>query len=101
MDGSIPSVAQTNNPSGVVVYEEEGQQYITLAERSGHVLRRVNADSVLGTIAGLAGVPGSTDSSPLSARFDAPEAVVQSASGEGFFVADSVASTHVVGIHFT
>jgi len=83
-DGPI-SVARFNSPNGVCA-DAGGNIYV--ADSSNHTIRRISSDGVVSTMAGLAGVRGSTDGSGSAARFSNPGDVAVDTAGN-LYVADT------------
>jgi kumamolisin len=77
--------AQFNYPSGIAL-DSSGNLYV--ADYSNNTIRVVTPAGVVTTPYGLAGVPGSTNSTGTSARFRTPNAIAVDGSGN-FYVADS------------
>ena len=83
------SGARFSLPSGIGV-DAAGNVFV--ADFSNHTIRRVTAGGVVTTVAGLAGVKGSTDADGSAARFREPFGVAVDISGN-IFVADQGNST--------
>ena len=61
---------------------------LVVADTGNHTIRRVAADGTVTTLAGAAGVPGTTDGGAAQARFNAPYGIALDASGR-IYIADS------------
>jgi hypothetical protein len=82
-DGPI-AVARFNQPRGVAI---DGSGNVYVADYGNALLRHISAGGVVSTLAGSAGIVGSTDSVGASARFyDLTDVVVD---GTTVFVADT------------
>lgn len=66
--------------------DSAGNLYV--ADYNGHVIRKVTPAGVVTTVAGSAGIPGSTDGTSSAARFYFPSAAAVDSSGN-LFVADT------------
>lgn len=66
--------------------DRRGNAYVP--DNGNHVIRKITADGVVTTLAGLAGARGSTDGLGSAARFDLPSGVAVDAAGN-VLVADS------------
>lgn len=77
-------LAQFNNPFSVAV-DASGNVYV--ADSSSHTVRKVTAAGVVTTLAGKAGVSGSTDATGGDARFFGPSGIAVDAAGN-VYVAD-------------
>ena len=73
-----------NYPSGIAV---DGAGTIYVANTGDHTIRKISG-GVVSTLAGLAGVPGSSDGTGSAARFDTPFGIAVDSAGN-VFVADS------------
>jgi sugar lactone lactonase YvrE len=78
------SSARFYRPSGVAV---DGSGNVYVADVSNHTIRKITSAGVVSTLAGSAGMPGSTDGTGSAARFFQPEGVAVDASGN-VYVAD-------------
>ncbi|WP_184338484.1 NHL domain-containing protein, partial [Prosthecobacter vanneervenii] len=78
------SVARFNNPTGVAV-DSAGNVYV--ADKYNHTIRKVTSAGVVSTLAGSAGVKGSTDDTGSAARFFSPSGVAVDSAGN-VYVAD-------------
>lgn len=79
------TTARFKNPYGVAV---DGAGYVYVADTFNYTIRKIGLDGVVTTVAGAAGIPGSAEGSPASARFYAPYALALDAAGN-IFVADA------------
>jgi sugar lactone lactonase YvrE len=80
----VGGVARFNNPKGIAL-APDGTLWI--ADSGNHILRTISADGSVRTVAGVAGVPGSTDGIGTAARFNSLQGVV--VASDGFiYVAD-------------
>lgn len=86
------SAARFNGPSSIVV-DTSGNFYI--ADTASHVIRKMTANGVVTTIAGLAGASGSVDGFGSLARFNAPSGVAVDSAGN-VYVADTF--NHVIRV---
>jgi hypothetical protein len=78
------SAARFNVPSGVSV-DTAGNVFV--ADRTNHTIRKVTSAGVVTTLAGSAGIDGSTDATGSAARFLYPSGVAVDTAGN-VFVAD-------------
>jgi len=76
--------ARFSEPRGIAV---DGAGNVYVADFNGHAIRKVTAAGVVTTLAGSAGVPGSTDATASAARFYAPSGLAVDSAGN-VFVAD-------------
>ena len=79
------SKARFYRPTGIAV---DGATNLYVADSFNHTLRLITPAGQVTTIAGLAGIWGSTDGSNNTARFYLPQGIVLAASGD-LFVTDS------------
>ncbi len=79
------SAARFNGPHGVAV-DDAGNVYVS--ELANHTIRKVTSVGVVSTLAGSAGLSGSTDGAGSAARFNSPRSVAVDGSGD-VYVADS------------
>ncbi len=79
------SAARFSLPSGLAL-DSSGNIYV--ADSGNHTIRKVTPAGVVTTLAGSAGVSGSTDGTGSAARFNSPLALVVDGSGN-VYVADS------------
>ena len=83
-DDGAGSAARFNLPSGVAV-DTGGNVYV--ADSRNNTIRKITADGVVTTLAGLGGSPGSNDGTGNAARFNGPRAVAVDTAGT-VYVAD-------------
>ncbi len=83
-DGPV-TTARLNEPWGLA-FDPNGNLYIV--ERGNSTVRKLSADGTLSTLAGTAGLTGSTDGTGPAARFNSPTALTTDSSGN-LFVADT------------
>ncbi len=83
------SAARFNGPFGVAV---DGAGNVFVADSESHTIRRVTSGGVVTTVAGQAGVSGSTDGGIAVARFNQPRGVAVDGAGN-LFVTDYGNST--------
>ncbi|MDP2340844.1 MAG: hypothetical protein Q8O67_07800 [Deltaproteobacteria bacterium] len=90
-DGGPASIA-TVNPTAVAV---DGRGQLFIADARNHVIRKIDVDGIITTIAGTAGVRGSTGDGGLAviARVDAPAGIAVDGRGNVYF---SEPATHRV-----
>ncbi len=79
------SAARFYRPSGVAV---DGSGNLYVADRDNHTVRIITPAGVVTTLAGLAGISGSTDGTGSAARFYGPSGVTLDGSGN-VYVADA------------
>lgn len=79
------SKARFNRPTGIAV---DGATNIFIADSLNHTVRKIAPSGTVSTIAGLAGVWGSSDGTNSAARFYLPEGISIAANG-ALFVTDS------------
>ena len=77
--------ARFQNPRALVV-AGDGRVYV--ADTGNHVIRRIDANGQVSTLAGKAGVAGASDGTGSSARFSSPRGIAIGPDGT-LFVADS------------
>jgi sugar lactone lactonase YvrE len=80
------SAARFNQPNGVAVDKTSGLVYV--ADSNNHTIRKISGGGIVTTIAGSAGLSGSTNGTGSVARFNNPRAVAVDAAGV-VYVADS------------
>src|ERR1041385_7592669 len=85
MSDGVRIAAGFNSPSGVAA-DTNGNIY--LADTANHTIRKVNAAGVVTTLAGIAGVKGSSDGTNQSALFNEPRGLALDGLGT-VYVADS------------
>jgi sugar lactone lactonase YvrE len=88
MSGSVDgtgAAARFNFPTGVAV---DGAGNIYVADRGSSTIRKVTAAGVVTTLAGTAGMSGTTDGTGAAARFKLPTGVTVDGAGN-VYVADS------------
>lgn len=83
------SAARFNSPIGLAL---DGAGNIFVADSDNNTIRKITPGKVVTTVAGLAGVTGSTDGVGASARFSGPRGVAVDNSGN-IFVADTFNDT--------
>jgi len=69
---TLAADARFRNPHGLAV---DGTGRIWICDTGNHTIRRIERDGSVVTVAGAAGVDGSSDGSPLAARFRFPEGI--------------------------
>jgi sugar lactone lactonase YvrE len=79
------SKARFNRPAGIAV---DSATNIFIADSLNHTVRKITPNGTVRTIAGLAGVWGSSDGTNTAARFYLPEGISVAANGD-LFVTDS------------
>ena len=84
------STAQFNNPTGVAV-DTSGNVFV--AEYNSHLIRKISAEGVVSTFAGVVNTPSYMDGAGSTAKFNYPNGVALDSSGN-VFVADY--SNHMV-----
>lgn len=84
VDGTGPA-AQFNYPYAIAI-DSANNLYVT--DIGSHVIRKITPGAVVTTLAGSAGMFGSTDGTGAAARFNDPEGLAVDSSGN-IFVADS------------
>ena len=77
MDG-IGSAARFNSPIGVAV-DQGGNLFV--GDSDNNTIRKITPGAVVTTLAGLAGVAGSTDGTGSAARFSGPRGIAVSSAG--------------------
>jgi hypothetical protein len=87
-DGTGPA-ALFNNPYGVAV-DVAGNVYV--ADTRNDIIRKITPAGAVTTLAGMAGMSGSTDGMGAAARFDSPSGVAADSAGN-VYVADTNNST--------
>ncbi len=83
--------AATFNLPSDVAFGSDGS--LIIADTGNHLIRRLNLQGVVSTIAGKSGEPGSQNGSPAEARFSSPSAVAVDDLGR-IYVADT--GNHVI-----
>ena len=83
------SAAQFNNPASVAV-DTAGNIFV--GDYASHTIRKVTSAGVVTTLAGLAGVVGTTDGTGSAARFNYPKGITVDTAGN-IFVANYASST--------
>ncbi|HUR56617.1 MAG TPA: immunoglobulin domain-containing protein, partial [Opitutaceae bacterium] len=95
-DGS-GTLARFNNPTGISI-DSAGTLYV--ADSGNHTIRKITSARAVTTIAGRAGISGSTDATGNAARFLEPGGVAVDASGN-VYVADTSNNTIRRGVPAT
>jgi len=85
VDGNA-TTARFSSPSGVA-FDSQGNLFV--ADTGNQTIRKITADGTVSSIAGTAGIAGSTDGTGASARFSSPYAVAVDSAGN-LFVADGL-----------
>jgi sugar lactone lactonase YvrE len=80
------SGARFNQPQGVAV-DTNGIVYV--ADTGNYTIRKITPAGVVTTLAGSAGISGSTDATGRSARFYEPEGIAVNSAGTLIYVADT------------
>ncbi len=70
--------ASFDTPTGLAI---DGSGNLYVADSLNHTIRKVSSLAVVGTLAGMAGTPGSTDATGLLASFNTPTGVAVDGSG--------------------
>ena len=83
------SAARFNTPYGLAI---DGAGNLYVAE-GGHTIRKITPAGVVSTLAGLAGVSGTTDGVGSAARFNNPLGVAVDAAGDNIYVTDTLNQT--------
>ena len=86
-DGS--STAAFNHPTGVAI-DSTGNVYV--ADTNNNEIRKVTAAGVVSTLAGVAGVSGSTDGTGTAASFNGPSGIAVDTTGN-LYVSDTLNHT--------
>ncbi|MCF7762216.1 MAG: immunoglobulin domain-containing protein [Verrucomicrobia bacterium] len=86
----VAAIPRFSLPYGVAV-DRVGNVYV--ADAGNHVIRKINTDNVVSTLAGLVGTSGSSDGSGSAARFNQPLSLALDASGN-LIVVDT--SNHIL-----
>ena len=81
----IGSDARFNHPLGIAV-DKEGNLYVS--EHDNHTIRLIRPSGVVSTLAGLAGIAGSSDGEGSQARFKEPDGIALDNSGT-IYVSDN------------
>ena len=81
--------ARFNSPAAIAI-DSAGVRYV--ADSANHTIRKIAAGGAVSTFAGGAGVPGSTNATGTSARFNSPSGIAVDASGV-VYVADTANHT--------
>jgi sugar lactone lactonase YvrE len=82
-DGPLES-AQFRSPAGIAV---DGETIVYVADTGNHTIRKIE-NGIVTTLAGLAGIPGSSDGHGADARFKGPSAIAVDALGN-LYVCDT------------
>jgi sugar lactone lactonase YvrE len=89
-DGAALTAATLNDPSGVAIDASSGNLYI--ADGGNFTIRKVTPAGIVSTLAGTAGIQGTSDGTGAAAQFDDPENIAVDASGN-LYVPDGLADT--------
>lgn len=81
--------ARFKRPNGLA-FDATGALYV--ADTENHTIRKISSDGEVTTVAGLAGMPGSTDGVGAQARFNSPWGLAFDRAGD-LYIADSFNST--------
>lgn len=84
LDG-VGAVARFNSPSGIA-FSSAGHLHVS--DTGNHIIRRVDLDGTVTTVAGKAGAWGSADGSGAAARFHSPMGLCVGSDGN-LYIADS------------
>jgi len=76
--------AHFNRPSRLFLTAD----FLYIAEADGHLIRRMETDGLVTTLAGKAGERGSVDGEVVDARFDAPASMAKASDG-ALYISDS------------
>lgn len=76
--------AHFNRPSRLLLTAD----FLYIAEADGHIIRRMDADGLMTTLAGKAGEPGSADGEAVDARFNVPASMAKASDG-AIYITDS------------
>lgn len=79
------TAARFNAPAGVAV---DAAQNVWVADTGNHTIRKITSAGVVTTLAGSAGLSGSTDATGTAARFSSPAGMTVNSSGN-LFVCDA------------
>ena len=85
-----PNAARFNSPADIAICPDG---YLIVADTLNHVIRRVDSEGNVTTIAGRPGIFGSADGNASAAMFDSPMGVIVDYNGR-IFVADT--GNHVI-----
>lgn len=88
VDGTS-ATARFNNPTGVAV-DSSGNVYV--ADTTNNTIRRISTTGLVTTLAGVAGISGSSDGAGANALFNQPTGLAVDASGN-LYVSDTANST--------
>lgn len=88
VDGTT-ATARFNNPTGVAV---DGAGNVYVADTTNNTIRRISAAGVVTTLAGVAGISGSSDGVGANALFNQPSGLALDSSGN-LYVADTANSS--------
>lgn len=79
------AAARFNNPHGIAI---DGNSNLYVTDRGNHTVRKITPSGVVTTLAGVPGVPGSTNGAGITAQFNLPTGIATDAAGN-VYVADT------------
>ncbi|MBC7537571.1 MAG: hypothetical protein H7281_02025 [Bacteriovorax sp.] len=85
------SSARFNTPNGIAVGSSTGNVYV--ADTANQTIRKITPGGIVTTIAGGAGLTGTTDATGTAARFNSPRGIAIDASETYLYVSDTQNST--------
>lgn len=80
------SAARFAGPVGIAI---DGSDNIYVAEAGNHTIRKITPGGVVTTLAGSAGISGSTDGTGAAARFNSPWSIAVTPDGSTLYVTDA------------